>query len=257
MNVLIKTTNVSFGFGRGLVLDNISFEGREGRVYGLFGSNGSGKTTLFNILCGIHRPISGQVCYFGKQPKRIDPMHISRLGGRLARTFQVPVVVDNLSVADNLLLAHRFPSEGFSTLLYRSKNQKQLEDVARLEILRHLDEFELISKRDTLAGSLSYGERRLISILCAVLTRAKILLLDEPFANLNSRNVEKLKVMLRTAVDQQQQMLMLIEHLPDNLVGFADVLFQLHEHKLETYELSTSDAKEMSRIMHSSIFTYE
>jgi branched-chain amino acid transport system ATP-binding protein len=256
-DILIEAGGLSFYINRRKILENLSFRAKKGHIYGLFGPNGSGKTTLFNLLCGLYKPNSGWITFYGERIKKVDPLHVSKFKGGLARTFQIPVVIDGLSVVDNLLLAFRFQRESFSSLIYQGKKDKKMEAAARLTACSYLNRFDLKSKADILAGTLSYGERRLISNLCTALTGSKILLLDEPFANLNSRNIESLKRLLRTSVDEEQRTIILIEHVPDNLLNFADVLLHLHEHRLDAYDVKAKSPEDLTKIIHSSVFQYE
>lgn len=254
-DTVIEACNLSFSFNRRRILTDISFRSEAGKIYGLFGPNGSGKTTLFNILCGFHQPTSGLIRYYGKEPKRLDPWFISKIGQGLARSFQIPIVVDDLSVVDNLMLSYRFPKEGFSVLFRRVKKERLVEEAAKKEILVYLERFDLVHKCNLRAGALSYGERRLISILRAVLTGSNILLFDEPFSNLNILTTEKLKVLFRSLVDEEERMILLIEHRPDNIVNFVDGLFQLHRHTLEFHK--PEESGEFCQLISKSIFRYE
>lgn len=255
--VLLEVHQISLALGDRSILHNVNFKAYEGNIYGLFGPNGSGKTTLFNLLCGLNTPSSGWISYYGEQPAKIDPLCISRMKGGLARTFQVPIVVNDLPVIDNLLLAYRYPREGFSTLLYKGPKLLSGEARAKSEIMGYLERFDLLDKGKLRCGELSYGERRLVSILTAILTGARILLLDEPFANLNVRIIGKMKTLLRSITENERRMVMLIEHLPDNMVGFADKLFQLHSHGIETHDVNGKDSIVLKKIIIGSAYNYE
>lgn len=255
--MVLDVNNLSFHLGRQKIFEDLSFKARHGHIYGLFGPNGSGKTTFFNLLCGLHEPSSGEIVYYGKRPKNIDPLNISKIGGGLARTFQVPVVANELSVTDSLLLAFRFRDEGFSSLVYRGSGSKLQERAARSTISTYLDEFQLKSKSNVMAGALSYGERRLVSNLCAVLTGSQIVLLDEPFANLSSTNIETLKGLLRSLALKESRSIVLVEHRPDHLLSFVDVLVQLRDRRLVSYDIDPTAPQEFLGVIRNSAFQYE
>lgn len=256
-DVYIKAIDLSFSIDARPILGGLNFEVAGGRVYGLFGANGSGKTTLFNLLSGVYRPSSGRVLLYGAEPRRYDPYHVSTHGAGLSRTFQVPAVADDLSVMDNLLLSFRLPGEGFSSLFHRTRISRRAEDEARRKITRVLERFDLGAKAGSPAGALSFGERRLLTNVGALLTGAKIMLLDEPFANLNARHVATLKELLRGAAVNEGRAVLLIDHTPDNMLGLADALLQLRGRKVESYEVAAGSQEELVRIVHSTLFSYE
>jgi branched-chain amino acid transport system ATP-binding protein len=255
--VRIAAVGLSFSVNGRAILAGLNFEAEAGRVYGIFGPNGGGKTTLFNVLSGLYRPTAGRVLLYGSEPRRHDPYHVSAHKGGLARTFQVPAVSDHLSVEENLLLSYRLPGEGFASLFYRSRSSLRREAEARREITEHLEVFGLSHKAETPAGALSYGERRLLTNIGALLTSTGIVLLDEPFANVNVRHVAVFKRLLRGAA-AAGRVVLLIEHLPDNLLGLADTLLQLRGgREVVPFEVGESSPEELVRIVRGSVFQYE
>ncbi len=255
--VRITAAGLSFSVNGRTVLTGLNFEAEAGRVYGLFGPNGGGKTTLFNVLSGLYRPTAGRLLLYGSEPRRHDPYHVSAHGGGLARTFQVPALADHLSAEENLLLSYRLPGEGFTSLFYRSRGSLQREAEVRREIAEHLEMFGLSHKAGAQAGALSYGERRLLTNIGALLTGAGVILLDEPFANVNVRHVAAFKQLLR-GVTAAGRTVLLIEHLPDNLLGLADTLLQLRGgREVVPFEVMESSAEELFRIVRGSVFQYE
>jgi branched-chain amino acid transport system ATP-binding protein len=254
---IISATGLSFSVNGREILAGLNFEADAGRVYGLFGPNGGGKTTFFNVLSGLYRPTAGHLLLYGAEPRRHDPYHISAHGGGLSRTFQVPALADQLSVEEHLLLSYRLPGEGFASLFYRSRSFLRREAEARREIFEHLEVFGLSHKARAQAGALSYGERRLLTNIGALLTGAGIILLDEPFANVNVRHVVAFKRLLRAAAAAGRTVI-LIEHLPDNLLGLADTLLQLRGgREVEPFEVGESSPEELVRIVRGSVFLYE
>lgn len=256
-NTSIEIRDLSFEIGGRRLLHDLNLKASSGVVYGLFGPNGSGKTTLFNLLCGLHKPTSGRILLYGEEVRKYDPYYVSTLKAGLVRTFQVPTIINDLSVLDNLLLAYRFPHEGFSTLFYRSGLDRQKDASARQQVLNVLERFNLASKASNMASLLSYGERRLVGNLRAILTDAKIVLLDEPFANLNVRHITTLKTLLRSSANEDGRTIMLIEHLPDNLLNLVDVLLRLHERKLESHPIGARGVDELTAILRGSVFQYD
>jgi ABC-type branched-subunit amino acid transport system ATPase component len=125
------------------------------------------------------------------------------------------------------------------------------------EALRYLEQFDLLEKSRLKAGELSYGERRIVSLLRVNHTGAGILLLHEPFANLNVLVIERLKGILDSLTRQEKRSIILIEHRPDNFVDLVDALFLLHDHKMEIHEKGELGEERLSNLVRRSNFHYE
>ena len=251
----LQITGLTFGYGRrDPILCDINLTCYPGRIYGLFGNNGSGKTTLFNLICGFTGYQTGQISYYGQFPSATDPLTICSFGGGLTRTFQTPVLVDELSVRENLYLAFRNASEGFSALLRPRREINTSNAMSRSAVERYLEEFALSDARDSLAGVLSYGRRRIVANLIALLHDSKTVLLDEPFANLHSTQVELLKSAIRREALEREKCVLIIEHSPHYLTGsFLDSLFLLRR-TLRTHH-HNGDSQAMINVLHSFIYS--
>ena len=162
-----------------VVLDNLTFSVAKGEVVGLLGPNGAGKTTAFYITIGIIKPDEGDVFFKGENITKVPLHKRAKLGfGYLA---QEPSVFRSLSVQDNILCALEI---------------SQLpQPRRRLESL--LKELRLERLRNETASSLSGGERRRLEITRALVTNPSLLLLDEPFANIDPLAVEDVKYLIR------------------------------------------------------------
>ncbi len=238
----LAVSDLAFGFGAEALWDGLSLRIEAGTIHGLFGNNGSGKTTLFNVICGFHRPWTGTLRYFGHSPAKHAPLEISRCGRGVTRTFQVPTLVEDLSVEENLLLASPV---GRETLLSAfTFHADALPDVAdRIE--QTLADFQLAQVRSIPLGAMSYGLRRLTAVLIAILSGAGLVLLDEPFANLAPDNVERLKSRIREEARARGRGFLVIEHTPQHLAGFVD-----HLHLLNHQIVTVSEPDRMERAMH-------
>lgn len=232
--------DLAFGFGAEPLWEGLSLHVEAGTIHGLFGNNGSGKTTLFNVICGFHRHWAGALRYFGETPARHAPREICRLGRHLTRTFQIPTLVEDLTVEENLMLA--VPAARESLLSAFAPADTRTTEVTE-QIERAIAEFELDGVRATPLGAVSYGLRRLTGVLVAILTGAGLVLLDEPFANLAQENADRLKSRVREEVRSRRRSFLIIEHAPHHLVGFVDRLHLLN-HRIVT--VSDRDRMEMA-----------
>lgn len=257
-NAILRVTDVSFGFAKGAtpLLQDINFECHAGTIYGLFGNNGSGKTTLFNLISGFLKASHGEIQYYGQSPSSHDPLTICSFREGLTRTFQVPVLVNELSVYENLLLAFRVPGERFVSLLHRrSKDRDYPSEITdRMNSLTR--DFGLESIRSELAGTLSHGYRRIVSNLVALLTESQIVLLDEPFANVADWHIETLERLLRTEALMRQKCILVIEHSPQRFLdGWVDTVFYL-KGGLRTISFS-ADLERARQTLNGLLYGYE
>ncbi|MDP2587779.1 MAG: ABC transporter ATP-binding protein [bacterium] len=158
-------------------LNNVSFTARGGEVLGIIGPNGSGKSTLLDLLSGVVVADQGELVIGGKPIHSRHQLHagsVLKLG--ITRTFQTPRLFDNSSVLDNMLMA--FAPRG----VLKSFVTRDAQSLPRARAA--LSKIGLWSKRDQRAGTLSYGQKKLLEIARVVALDRSILLLDEPFAGL-------------------------------------------------------------------------
>lgn len=175
----VKDLVKSYGGRR--VVDGLSFNVAQGEIVGLLGPNGAGKTTAFYMTVGLIRPDAGKVL-FNEKDVTPDPMHIrARMGmGYLA---QEPSVFRYLTVEENILC------------ILESLGISKAECKSRLEILLGELHLERLAKKKAIA--LSGGERRRLEITRALVTKPTLLMLDEPFANIDPISVNEVKEMIR------------------------------------------------------------
>ena len=178
-------------------------------ITAVIGPNGAGKTTLLNILTGFLRPDRGQ-CFLGeREMTHLSPHRIARLG--IARTFQDLRCILQVSVLDNVLLAR--PNQRGETLLgaLLRFGVAAEEDRNREAAERLLTFVGLADKDSELAGELSYGQQKLLTLACCVATEARILFLDEPVAGVHPEMASQILELLRQLSDQGK-LIVFIEH---------------------------------------------
>lgn len=163
-----------------------------GTITALIGPNGSGKTTLFNQISGLIRPDGGEILLEGRPIQRLSPHQIARAG--VARTFQLTRLFPSLTLLENMVLAAH---SGTAAPLERAR-----------DLLGFVGLFE---KREQQAGSLSYGQRKLLEFARAMMNRPRLVLLDEPFAGVNPVLEEKMVDHIR-AMHREGVTFFLIDH---------------------------------------------
>ncbi len=175
---ILRVEDLSKSFGGLQVLSDISFAVESGQKLALIGPNGAGKTTLINVIGGQLPASGGEVFLQDRRITRLTPNRRLRLG--LGRSYQVNNLFFELSILDNLLLA-LYGSERFHFQMFRrlEKRKELLEEADRL-----LETVDLSDRRNETLQTQSYGDQRLVELLCAFACRPEIVLLDEPTAGL-------------------------------------------------------------------------
>lgn len=180
---------VSLGFGGIRVLDAVSLEAEAGSVLGLVGPNGAGKTSLFNCISGHYRPSAGSITIDDVEVLSMAPSRLAGVG--LARTFQHPALQLRATVLENVLLGgHSRLSGGVLAWTFRLPSTVRGERVIRQEALELLDRFGLSWAADVPAGGLSHGLHKGVELCRALLSKPKLLLLDEPAAGLSHAEIQ-------------------------------------------------------------------
>jgi branched-chain amino acid transport system ATP-binding protein len=206
-------------------VDGVSFSVGPGEIVGVIGPNGSGKTTLFNSILGQIRPTSGQVEFCGEDITGMSPLELARRG--VGRTFQTLQVFGKLSVRDNLVVAgQEFKGTLAGRLLAApdaglGKHADQMIELFRLQRAAHLP-----------AGSLSYGQQKLIDIAMAFMPAPRLVLLDEPCAGVNPSLVEQLRELLASLNKAQGGSFVVIEHNMDFIMRLCPRVICMVEGKV-------------------------
>jgi neutral amino acid transport system ATP-binding protein len=217
MSALLEVRDVVRAFGGVRAVDGASFDVEEGSITGLIGPNGAGKSTLFNCVSGFVRCQSGRVLLDGRPIHRLAAHRIARAG--LVRTFQTPRALTRMTVLDNVLLAARnHPGERLGGAIAGRARERE----ARGEAAALLRLVGLEASAGDLAGTLSGGQRKLLDLVRALMTRPRILLLDEPMAGVSPTLRVELLTHIRELRDRDRITLLIVEHDLDFVMGASD-----------------------------------
>jgi neutral amino acid transport system ATP-binding protein len=183
-NSIFEADDVVKRFGGIRAVNGASMQIREGSITALIGPNGAGKTTFFNVITGFYRPDYGSATFQGRPVLGRPPYAIARLG--MVRTFQITKALARMPVIDNMMLgAPDQPGERLRNVLLRPAASRRREREVRVQALELLEVFNLTKLADEYAGTLSGGQRKLLELARALMTRPRFLLLDEPMAGIN------------------------------------------------------------------------
>ena len=217
---LIDIQGLNKHFGGVTALDNFSCNVVPNEILGLIGPNGAGKTTLFNVMTGFLSPDSGNIEYNGRNITRLAPYKISKLG--VVRTFQNLRLIRQLSVLENVLLC--FPDqagEKLGNVYFRWGKCRQQEKRNQRTALDLLEKTALADKVHDPAEALSYGQQKLLSIVCCLAADAEVLLLDEPVAGIAPQMIETILEMIQS-LPKLGKSVLLIEHNLDAVMQVCD-----------------------------------
>jgi ABC-type branched-subunit amino acid transport system ATPase component len=201
VSALLEVEKASKRFGGVVAVDECSFSVQAGTITGLIGPNGSGKTTVFNLITGYLPADGGQIRFDGRVVGRPDPTRLARRG--LIRTFQQARVFPNLTVVENLVLA--------APQSWRSAGRPRVSRAERALADELLGDFNLGAHAGTVAAELSFGQRKLLEFAATLMSRPRLVLLDEPAAGVNPVLVETIERHIRR-LHAQGLTFLVVEH---------------------------------------------
>lgn len=216
---LLEVRDVSKSFGGVKANRHISLDVPDGRIVGLIGPNGSGKTTLFSLIVGYYPIDGGSVRYEGREITELTVPEIARLG--LLRTFQQTRIYGKMTCIENMLISRSMRDRRFSDFFRGRASQR----TSRAEEL--LEFVGLYSKRDLPAGSLSFGQQKLLEFAMALMNEPKMLMLDEPTAGINPTLINGIIDRLKRANREFGITLFIIEHNMRVIMNLAEHIYCL------------------------------
>ena len=218
---LLRATDVRHYFGGLCALAGFNLTLEQGELMGLIGPNGAGKTTVFNLITGVYRASSGSIRFKGTELVGKTPHQITAL--RIGRTFQNIRLFRDLSVLDNVRIAHyaqaRYtPVEALLHLgRYRREERRIVDDSRRL-----LSIFKLERLAGETAKNLPYGMQRRLEIARALAIGPELLLLDEPAAGMNPNEIDQLMEFIQWVRREFRLTILLIEHQMKLVMGICE-----------------------------------
>jgi branched-chain amino acid transport system ATP-binding protein len=225
MAALLEVRDLTKAFGGIGAVNGVSFDVYAGEILGLIGPNGSGKSTLFNCILGQLAPSSGEVRVDGRPITGTRPCDLNRLG--ISRTFQLLQVFPELSVRENLLLAGQ-EHQGSMWSRLRGPRDAGLSAAAT----RMLEFFRLAGLADERAGSLSYGQQKLLDVAMAFMAGPRLVLLDEPAGGVNLTMLAGLRERLRAINEAEKATFVVIEHNMDFVMSLCTRILVLAEGRI-------------------------
>ncbi|WP_372735665.1 ABC transporter ATP-binding protein [Nocardioides sp.] len=197
-DALLSVRGVTVRFGGTTAVDDVELSLEPGSITGLIGPNGAGKTTLFNVVTGMQRPTAGRVVFDGHDITRWGPARRAHLG--IARTFQRLELFLSLSVRDNVRVAGD---------IVKARRRGNYDVDAETERLLELTGLSEIADQDV--SDIPTGRARVVEVARALMTRPRLLLLDEPASGQTEQETEEFSSMLR-GLAESGLAICLVEH---------------------------------------------
>lgn len=220
---LLQIDSVTHYFGGLCAVSDFNLALEQGELVGIIGPNGAGKTTIFNLITGVYKATRGRIRFEEHEVVGLPPNRITQMG--IARTFQNIRLFKDLNVLDNVRIAYFnwLEYSPWEALLhigrYGAQEQKYSDQALDL-----LEFFKLDGFADELAKNLPYGSQRRLEIARALATHPKLLLLDEPAAGMNPREINELMEFIQWTRKEFDLTILLIEHQMRLVMGICERL---------------------------------
>ena len=225
MNPVLEVRDLAKAFGGIRAVNGVSFDVREGEILGLIGPNGSGKSTLFNCILGQLAPSAGEVRIDGRGITGMRPCQLNRLG--VGRTFQLLQVFPQLTVRENQILAGQEHQKSMWGRLIGRRDAGLGEAADRM-----IEFFRLSALAQEKAGSLSYGQQKLLDVAMAFMAGPRLVLLDEPAGGVNPTMLAGLRERLREINAMQRATFVVIEHNMEFVMSLCTRVLVLAEGRI-------------------------
>jgi neutral amino acid transport system ATP-binding protein len=215
VTALLRTEGIKKAYGGVQALNGATLEVAEGTVAGLIGPNGSGKTTLFNVITGYERADEGQVYFGGKAITNAAPDKVFATG--IGRTFQLTRIFARLTVLENMLVAAQTKDQPRNVLSWFGKDAWTHHRRHAMDLLKFVG---IERHANVLAGSLSYGQRKLLELAYVLVADPQVILLDEPAGGVNPTLINHITDRIRE-LNSQGKTFLIVEHNMEFVMGLC------------------------------------
>ena len=210
----IELRRLEKSFGLAKIIQGVDLAVEKGERHAIIGPNGAGKSTLFNLITGKYEPTAGQVYLHGQDVSGLKPFQINRMG--LSRSFQITNIFPKMTVFENIRCGLLW-SMGYKYSFWHLVNRQRGVSERAEEIL---EDINMVSRRDELAGVLTYAEQRALEIGITIAGGADIIMLDEPTAGMSASETTYMVDLIRKVT--QDKTLIVVEHDMGVVFDLAD-----------------------------------
>ena len=251
MPAILDAQGLSKSFGAVTAAAGISAAIEKDSVVGLIGTNGAGKTTFINMITGYLKPDAGSIRFEGQDITRLAPREITRLG--ICRSFQIPQLYASLSAHENMMVGLGIVLRNAGRGGYFSRGRPHVPgyDAPAEEVAAQLlERFGLGEYRKRNAQVLPGGVRKLLDIALAMVTRPRVLLLDEPTSGVSAEEKFGIMDMVMKAVKAEGATVLFVEHDMEIVARFADRVLAFYDGRV------IADAPPQAALRHPEVQRY-
>ena len=218
---LLEVRDLSVRFGGVVALDRVTFDVDEGKVVALIGPNGAGKTTLFNVVTRVYRASGGSVLIAGQPVSSMSPHHVIQHG--LARTFQNLALFRSMTVLENVIVGdHIRTQSGWLPSTIPMPAVVKAESASRRRAMEMIDYVGLGSVAMHPVAILPFGTQKRVELARALVSKPRLLLLDEPAGGISHEEVDAMARLLRRIHSELAVTMLLVEHHMSFVMGISD-----------------------------------
>jgi len=230
VNAIIKFENISIAYGNRTVLDNINFRINEKTIHGLLGPNGAGKSTLYHLMTGLIQPKQGKILIDNQNVTNF-PVYLRTKQYGIGYVPQYGGAFTDLTLLENL--------KAISEIVIDDKNLRK----ERINYL--ISKLELEGLKDIKAKHLSGGERKKLVIALSLLSKPKILLLDEPFSALDVLTIKMLQELIVNLQQDNNITICICDHIATSLLQIVDTAMILSNGKIVAQDTPSNLIKDI------------
>ena len=213
---IISLINIKKSFNNSSIIDNISLDINEGKITCLLGNSGSGKTTILRLIAGLEKPTVGEIYINNKLVSKENKIIIPPAQREIGFIFQDLALWSHMSVYENI---------SFGLKLRKSQNIEQ-------EVVEILEFFGIGQYKNSYPNQISGGQQQLVAISRSLVLKPKILLMDEPLANLDIYLKEKMRNQIKELRDTFNVTIIYVTHDHEEAYALADDVFMVEGGKI-------------------------
>jgi branched-chain amino acid transport system ATP-binding protein len=217
---MLRVENIHKSFDNFVAVNGAELTVGKGKLVAVIGPNGAGKTTLFNLITGQLKPDKGRVIFNDEDLTKLPTYDICKKG--IARSFQIANIFHRLSVFRNVQVSV-LSEQGKSNKLFRPATSIAVEETNRI-----LGSVGLLDNAENIAGSLSYGDQRILEIAIALGNEPELLILDEPTAGMSPEETTATMALIKRLADTRGLTILFCEHDMDVVFSTAQSIMVMH-----------------------------
>lgn len=242
---ILRVRDLNKSFAGIVAAKNINTDIKSGEVVGIIGANGAGKTVFVNMITGYLKPSSGSIEFAGLNITGIEPRDATHIG--VCRSFQISQVFMSMTVMSNLLVAISLANRDTRSLLRPLNSMRRVRECEQV-----MERYKLSDYRDQVAGTLAQGVRKLLDIVMAVVSKPKLLLLDEPTSGVSVDEKFDLMDIVVNALREQGTAVLFVEHDMDIVQRYVDRIMAFYQGEIicdAPPELALRDSKVIEYVL--------